>query len=49
VKLVDQDVSWELQILCKPCVEHLGQWMNNVRKSLKFAVSRGRCWSGVSG
>jgi len=38
VKLGDQDKPWAPHIVCKPCVEHLLQWRNKSRKSLRFAI-----------
>jgi len=38
VMLGDQDKPWEPHIVCKPCVEHLLQWTNKSRKSLRFAI-----------
>jgi len=36
--LGDQDKPWAPHIVCKPCVEHLRQWTNKSRKSLRFAI-----------
>jgi len=38
VMLGDQDKPWAPHIVCKPCVEHLWQWTNKSRKSLRFAI-----------
>lgn len=38
VQLGDQDKSWAPHFVCKTCVEHLRQWTNGKRKSLKFGV-----------
>ena len=38
VKLGDQDKAWAPHIVCKTCIEHLRQWTNGTRKSLKFGV-----------
>ena len=38
LKLGDQDKSWAPHTVCKTCIEHLRQWANHKRKSLKFAI-----------
>jgi len=38
VMLGDQDKPWAPHIVCKLCVEHLLQWTNKSRKSLRFAI-----------
>ena len=38
VKLGDQDKIWAPHIVCKTCTEHLRQWTNGKRSSLKFGV-----------
>lgn len=38
IKLGDQDKTWAPHIVCKVCVEHLRQWTNGTRKSLKFGI-----------
>jgi len=38
VMLGDQDKPWAPHIVCKPCAEHLRQWTNKSRKSLRFAI-----------
>jgi len=36
--LGDQEKPWAPHIVCKPCAEHLRQWTNKSRKSLRFAI-----------
>ena len=36
--LGDQDKAWAPHIVCKQCVEHLGQWTKKDRKSLRFGI-----------
>lgn len=38
VKLGDQDKTWAPHVMCKTCLEHLRQWSNGKRRSLKFGV-----------
>ncbi len=38
IEIHDQDKSWVPHIVCKMCTEHLRQWANGTRKSLKFGV-----------
>jgi len=38
VMVVDQNKPWAPHIVCKPCVEHLRQWTNKSRESLRFAI-----------
>jgi len=36
--LGDQDKPWASHIVCKPYVEHLRQWTNKSKKSLRFVI-----------
>lgn len=38
VRLGDQDKTWAPHQVCKTCTEHLRQWTNGKRRSLKFGV-----------
>lgn len=38
VKLGDQDKLWAPHFVCKTCTEHLRQWTNGKRRSLKFGI-----------
>ena len=38
VRVGDQYKQWAPHIACKPCVEHLRQWINGKRQSLQFGV-----------
>lgn len=38
IYLKNQDKCWVPHFVCKTCVEHLRQWTNGKRKSLKFGV-----------
>ena len=39
VKLGDQEKSCAPHIVCKTCKEHLPQWANGTRKSLKYGIA----------
>ena len=38
VKLGDQDRSWAPYVVWKTCKEHIRQWTNETRKSLRFGI-----------
>jgi hypothetical protein len=39
IKIGDQDKSWALHNVCKPCVENIRQWTEGTRKQLIFGIS----------
>ena len=40
MKLGDQDKKWAPNAVCKPCVEHLREWIKGKRKGLKFGIPK---------